>query len=307
MQRTTPYSWPSIVGGHHEVDAPADLFTAGKSYTFDQWTQGTDDRRPAVPRRSSRPANGTALNAGYSPTTPGCRSPTRRRRRRRAASARHARRLAHFGSRRAPVTVDYTTSERRRARRARPAGSDYDGEVGHAHLPRRRRHAVDRASPSIGDTTIEGDEQFARRSSRTRRAHRSSTATAAVTIVDDDAGAGLRLSVGDVKVLESNGGNRNATVTVTLSAPSPGGVSVRLRDGERHRDRAERLHREVGDDHVQARTRPRRRSRSRSRATARSSRARRLAFALSNPVGAVIDARSAPYASRTTTPDPRSR
>ena len=33
-------------------------------------------------------------------------------------------------------------------------------------------------------------------------------------------------TVGDVKILEGNGGTRNASVTVTLSAPSPGGVSV---------------------------------------------------------------------------------
>ena len=40
VQRTTPYSWLSIVGGHHEMEAPADLLSGGLPYAFDQWVHG---------------------------------------------------------------------------------------------------------------------------------------------------------------------------------------------------------------------------------------------------------------------------
>ena len=70
VQRTTPYSWLSIVGGHHEVDAPADFFTGDQSYAFDQWTQGSTIGTQKF-FEFVTPATGTALNAGYTPTASG--------------------------------------------------------------------------------------------------------------------------------------------------------------------------------------------------------------------------------------------
>jgi glucose/arabinose dehydrogenase len=222
VQRMTPYSWPSIVGGHHEVDAPADLFTGGKPYAFDLWSQGTTIGTQQF-FSFDTPAGGTTLNAKYAPTTPGLSISD-------ASIAEGA-----TGNRSvtvdvslstvptAAVTVDYTTQDGAGSQGA-TAGSDYiakSGTVSFAAGVSTQSIAVN----VIGDTVVEADEHFGL---QLLNAHGAPivAGTASVTILDDDPSTGLRLSVGDVKILEGNGGTPSATLTVSLSAPSPGGVTV---------------------------------------------------------------------------------
>lgn len=221
-QRTTPYSWLSIVGGHHEVDAPADLFIGNDPYAFDAWTQGTTITAQQFSTFDT-PAGGTTLTAGYTPTTPGL-------------SISDASIVEGDNGKRkvtldvslttpatAPVTVDFATRAGASAPRAK-AGSDFDAKSGTLTFPTgvgSRTVGID----VIGDTVSEGNESFGVDLLNPNGAP-IVDGTAEVSILDDDPGSGLRVSAGDVKVVEGNGGHPNASVTVSLSAPSPGGVSV---------------------------------------------------------------------------------
>jgi chitinase len=121
------------------------------------------------------------------------------------------------------VTVDYATQNGTPPQGA-TAGSDYVAKSGTLTF------AAGVSSQPVtitvnGDTTTEGDEHFGVNLSNAQGAP-IVEGTSTVTILDDDPSTGLKVSVGDVKVLEGNGGSPTATVTVTLSAPSPGGVKI---------------------------------------------------------------------------------
>jgi glucose/arabinose dehydrogenase len=222
VQRTTPYSWPSIVGGHHELDAPADLFVGGQPYAFDQWSQGTTIGAQQF-FTFDTPSGGTTVNAAYAPTTPGLSISDASVVEGDSGNRTVTLDVSLTTPATAPVTVDYAT-QGGSAPQGATAGSDYVSKTGTLSF------AAGVSSQSvtvdvIGDTVVEGDEHFGVQLSNAQGAPIVES-TAKVTIIDDDPGTGLRLSVGDVKVLEGNGGTPSATVTVSLSAPSPGGVSV---------------------------------------------------------------------------------
>jgi hypothetical protein len=85
--------------------------------------------------------------------------------------------------------------------------------------------------PVKADTAVEGDETLSvTLSAPTGGAGLApGRSTGTVTILNDDAGSGLRVSVGDTAIWEGNGGKGNASkVLVTLSGPAPSTVSVRL-------------------------------------------------------------------------------
>jgi chitinase len=123
----------------------------------------------------------------------------------------------------APVSVGFTTTDAPGANLA-SASADYDPVSGTLNFPA----GVDTRTIGIaitGDQLVEGAEHF-----RVELQNASGApivdGIATLTILDDDVVSGARLSVGDVKVLETNNGTPNATMTVSLSAPSSGGVSV---------------------------------------------------------------------------------
>jgi glucose/arabinose dehydrogenase len=223
VQATTPYNFMSIVNGHHEVDAPADLALPGDPRTFDRWTQGSTEAFTEF-FTFNTPATGTALDAGYTPTTKGI-------------SVGDASIVeGDSGSRTAtvavslsvpstvPVSVDYTTVDGAGSGGA-TAPSDYAARSGTlTFAPGATLQSI--TVPVNGDVTGEGDEHFAIVLSNANGAPIVS-GTGTVTIIDDDPGTGLRVSVGDLAMLEGDAGARTVTATVSLSAPSPGGVSVR--------------------------------------------------------------------------------
>jgi hypothetical protein len=69
----------------------------------------------------------------------------------------------------------------------------------------------------VGDPTIEPNETFTVRLTRATGATIGAHATAAGTVIDDDAAAGLSVGVGDSAIVEGNAGARSITLPVTLS------------------------------------------------------------------------------------------
>ena len=77
------------------------------------------------------------------------------------------------------------------------------------------------------DTGVEGDETFNVVLSSPSAGYGLGTATATGTILDDDPASGLRVSVGDVSIIEGNSGVTNqAKVNVTLNSPATANVTV---------------------------------------------------------------------------------
>ena len=121
-----------------------------------------------------------------------------------------------------------------------------------------------------GDATTEPDEQFTVQLANAQGAAIVQP-TGTVTIVNDDASTGLQISVGDVKILETQRRQPERPRDGDALGTEPGRRDRPLRNRERHRSRALRLHREVGHDQVRQEQDVEVDRTSRSRATARSS------------------------------------
>jgi Tol biopolymer transport system component len=83
------------------------------------------------------------------------------------------------------------------------------------------------------DTAVEGDETFTVVLSSPSGGFRLAHATAVATVVDDDPGGGLRVSVGDASIWEGDVAKtasmtNNAKVWISLSSPATSTVTVRI-------------------------------------------------------------------------------
>jgi hypothetical protein len=123
------------------------------------------------------------------------------------------------------VSVDYATADKDAT-----AGSDYVAQSGSLSFPpgvveKRVRVTVN------GDSVDEADERFKVVLSSPVRAVLG-RATGKGTILDDDPGGGVTLSVGDAKVVEGDDLGSSAVFPVRLSAPQPVAVTVNFGTGD---------------------------------------------------------------------------
>lgn len=119
----------------------------------------------------------------------------------------------------ATVTVNYTTADN-----VAIAGSDYVAAAGSLTFPPGVVEKQVQVSVN-GDADDEADEVFKLKLSAPVGAVLARLKGKA-TILDDDPGGGVALSVGDAKVVEGDDLTARATFTVRLSAPQPGPVTV---------------------------------------------------------------------------------
>ena len=222
VQVTTPHNFASIIGEHHEIDAAADLTVGTGHHTFDRWTMGSTTANTEF-FSFVTPSTGVTVNADYSPTAKGFSVSDASISEGDTGGRNVTVVVSLSGPSASTVSVDYATVDGS-APGAAVAPGDYVAKSGTlTFAPGEISKAV--AVTVNGDTTDEGDEHFGLALSNPSGAPVVLDA-GTVTILNDDPGSGLRLSVGDVKVLEGDDGLGSAQVTVSLSAPSPGGVSV---------------------------------------------------------------------------------
>ncbi len=227
-QATTPYTFMSIVNEHHEIDAPADLTVGSSHYAFNEWTQGAVSDNGEF-YDFNTPANGTAINAAYSPTDKGISISSASIAEGSASPRKVALDVTLATPQSSTVTVNYATADIT-GPNAASAATDYTARSGTVTFaPGTTSKEVDISVK--GDKVTEPDEQFNVVLSSPSGAP-IVQGTGTVTIVNDDPGATLQLSVGNVQLLEGDDGARIAHVTVALSAPSPGGVSVSYTTGD---------------------------------------------------------------------------
>ena len=223
-QATTPYTFMSIVNEHHEIDAPADLAVGSSHFAFNEWTQGSVSDNGEFYDFNTPPV-GTSINADYSPTDKGISisSASIAEGSGSASPRKVALDVSLSTPQTSPVTVHYATADGTGAGGA-SGTSDYTARSGTVTFaPGATSKEVDISVK--GDKVVEPDEHFSVILSSASGAP-IVQGTGTVTILNDDPGGALQLSVGDVQVLEGDDGVHNAHVTVALSAPSPGGVSV---------------------------------------------------------------------------------
>jgi choice-of-anchor C domain-containing protein len=102
------------------------------------------------------------------------------------------------------------------------AGSDFTGHASTARSIGAGQTSLVVAVPVLGDTLVEGNEQFALNLTGIVNATPGSL-SATGSIIDDDS---VSLSIADANVVEGDTGTRNATLTVNLSSASAQPVSV---------------------------------------------------------------------------------
>jgi hypothetical protein len=120
------------------------------------------------------------------------------------------------------VTVDYSTEDGRAPEGSAHAGSDYTAASG--TLTFLAGTTVQTATVTVhGDTVDEDDEDFLLLLSNPTNAVLGD-GQAHAKILDDD---GPAITIGDVAVVEGNGGSQTANFPLTLSATSPQTITVR--------------------------------------------------------------------------------
>lgn len=103
------------------------------------------------------------------------------------------------------------------------AGSDYTAIAASSVTIPAGQTSVTIPVNVLGDTTVEGNENFSLVLSTIANSSTSSVSTLG-TIIDDD--SLITLSINDISLSEGNTGNSNANFSVTLSAPAPAGGTL---------------------------------------------------------------------------------